>query len=108
MAYGSSKAALSNLTKSVAIYAMNKKYPIRCNMVVPSTILTSAWEPVLGDIKNPNKKVMNRITSGIPMRRFGIPEEVANAVFFLASKEASYITGSINFVDGGWTAYGYI
>jgi NAD(P)-dependent dehydrogenase (short-subunit alcohol dehydrogenase family) len=100
MAYASSKAALSTLTKSIAIYAASKNYGIRCNLVLPSTILTPLWEPVF-EINESHQK---EISEKIPLKRFGTTEEVAHAAIFLASDEASYITGAEIIVDGGMSA----
>ncbi len=104
IAYGSSKAALSNLTRSIAIYATSKNYKVRCNLLLPSTILTATWEPVLGKITNEDNQLYNEFSDKIPMKRFGKPEEVASAAIFLASDEASYITGAEIIIDGGASA----
>lgn len=104
IAYASSKAALSNLTRSVAIYAAYRNYSVRCNLVLPSTILTPMWEPVLGSMVAFDKNLLEKFSEKIPMKRFGKPEEVAHATIFLASDESSYITGAEIVVDGGATA----
>ena len=104
IAYGSSKAALSNITRSIAIYATSKNYNVRCNSVLPSTILTPVWGPILGDSDNYDQIQLNKFSEKIPLKRFGMPEEVANAIIFLASDEASYITGTELIVDGGSSA----
>jgi len=104
IAYGSSKAAISNITKSVASYVANKNYSVRCNSVLPSTILTKLWEPVIGNIDNPDPVKLKKISSRIPMKRFGSVHEVAKAVVFLASDDSSYINGIDLIVDGGASA----
>ena len=101
MAYASSKAALSTLTKSIAMYAASKNYTIRCNLVLPGTILTPMWNPVF---ENTEDRIREKISEKIPMKRFGNAEEVAHAAIFLASDEASYITGAEITVDGGMSA----
>lgn len=101
IAYASSKAALINLTQSIAMHCTDAGYDIRCNIVLPSCIHTRIWEPVLGTLENFNQTHFEQLTRQIPMRRFGRPEEVANAVLFLASDESSYITGAQLVVDGG-------
>ena len=104
IAYASSKAALSTLTKSVAIYATSKNYNVRCNLVLPSTILTPIWTPVLEKGEDGKEKLPDIYTEKIPMKRFGTPEEAAQAIIFLASDGASYITGAEIIVDGGTSA----
>lgn len=104
IAYASSKAALSTLTKSIAIYATSKNYNIRCNLVLPSTILTPMWEPLLEERENGKLELPEKYSEKIPMKRFGKPEEVANAILFFASDDSSYITGAEIIVDGGTSA----
>ena len=101
IAYAASKAALSNITRSIASYAVDKNYSIRCNSVLPSTILTPAIMPVFGKGEQLNQNEIDEFSKKIPLKRFGKPEEVANAIIFLASDEASYITGTELIVDGG-------
>ncbi len=101
IAYASSKASLSALTKSVAMYAASKNYDIRCNLVLPGTILTPMWNPVF---ENSEDRIQEKISAKIPLKRFGNAEEVANAAIFLACDEASYITGAEIIVDGGMSA----
>jgi 3(or 17)beta-hydroxysteroid dehydrogenase len=103
-AYASSKAALSTLTKSTAIYATSKNYDVRCNLVLPSTILTPMWDPLLEENENGSLVIPEKYIEKIPMKRFGKPEEVANAIVFLASDDSSYITGAELIVDGGTSA----
>ena len=104
IAYGSSKAALSNITRSIAIYAASKDYNVRCNCVLPSTILTPVWEPIFGETDHYNQERLDLFSEKIPLKRFGKPEEVAQAIIFLASDDASYITGAELIVDGGSSA----
>lgn len=99
-AYASSKAAIRNHSKSVALYCARENYPIRCNSLHPASIMTDMWKAMLGEdeafVKNQEKFAAN-----IPMKRFGTPEEVASAVLFLASNESSYMIGSELILDGG-------
>ncbi|MDQ3076493.1 MAG: SDR family oxidoreductase [bacterium] len=99
-AYASTKAAVRNHTKSVALYCAQQGYNIRCNSVHPGSILTTMWKLMLGDgeVYETNLK---KFTKDTPMKRFGTPEEVAYAVLYLASDESSYTTGSELSVDGG-------
>lgn len=101
MAYAAAKAAAVNLTKSVAIYCTEHHYNIRCNIVLPSTILTEMWAPVLCNENGLDEKLYRCIADRIPLKRFGTPEEVAKVILFLASEDASYITGTEIIVDGG-------
>lgn len=98
--YASSKAAIRNHTKSVAVYCAQQGYQIRANSVHPASIMTAMWKQMLGEgeaFEENHKK----LAKDIPMKRFGTPEEVAYAVLFLASDESSYITGSELTIDGG-------
>lgn len=98
--YGSSKAGVRNLTKSVALHCAQKGYNIRCNSVHPGSIDT----PILdADKAKHGQAAVTMREKAIPMHRLGRPEEVAYAVLFLASDEASYITGAELVVDGGKT-----
>ena len=96
IAYGTGKAAVVYLTRQVAVdYAADH---ILCNAVAPGRILTG--KP-LGDAPDPLAYSMMRT----PMPRLGRPEDVASAALFLASDEATYITGHNLMVDGGWMAF---
>jgi NAD(P)-dependent dehydrogenase (short-subunit alcohol dehydrogenase family) len=99
-AYASSKAAVRNHTKSVALYCCEMGYPIRCNSIHPAAILTPMWEPMLGTGLQREER-LSQITKDIPMHVMGSPEDVAYAALFLASEEAKYITGIELTVDGG-------
>lgn len=99
-AYASSKAAVRNHTKSVALYCCQQGYNIRCNSVHPAAILTPMWEPMLGTGSEREAR-MAAIAHDIPMRKMGMPDDVANAILFLASEESKYITGIELTIDGG-------
>lgn len=102
-AYASSKAAIRNHSKSVALYCAEQGLQIRCNSIHPAAILTPMWEPMLG--QGPDREArMAEIVSDTPLRRFGMPEEVAALAVLLASDEATYITGSELSIDGGLLA----
>jgi NAD(P)-dependent dehydrogenase (short-subunit alcohol dehydrogenase family) len=99
-AYASSKAALRNHTKSVALYCAEQGLPVRCNSIHPAAILTPMWEPILGS--GPEREANIRaLVADTPLRRFGTPREVADLAVFLASDESSYVTGAEFHVDGG-------
>ena len=96
-AYSATKAALSMFTKAIAVEYARKN--IRCNSVNPGIINSGMIKPYLDDPQA--RKV---IEERIPLVRIGEPRDVANAVLFLASEEANWITGTILNVDGGKTA----
>ena len=99
-AYASSKAAVRNHTKTVALYCAEQGLSIRCNSIHPAAILTPMWEPVLGD--GPEREArMAEFLADCPMKRFGTPEEVAAIVVLLASDEARYMNGAELNIDGG-------
>lgn len=100
-AYASSKAAVRNHTKSVALYCANKQYNIRCNSLHPGAILTPLWEPMLGHTEAERKQAIASIASGIPLGHMGGPLDVAYAVLYLASDESKYVTGIELTLDGG-------
>lgn len=95
--YSSSKGAVTALTKSVAIEYANKG--IRCNSIHPASTETDMPKE-----QYPDPRDYADIQMLHPMRRFARPEEVAQAVMYLASDESSYLTGSEVVVDGGHTA----
>lgn len=99
-AYASSKAAVRNHTKTVALYCAEQGLRVRCNSIHPAAILTPMWEPMLGE--GPDRETnMAACVADTPLRRFGTPEEVAAIALMLASDEAAYVTGAEFHVDGG-------
>jgi NAD(P)-dependent dehydrogenase (short-subunit alcohol dehydrogenase family) len=99
-AYASSKAAVRNHTKTVALYCAGQGLTIRCNSIHPAAILTPMWEPLLGD--GPDRETrMRELVRDTPLRRFGAPEEVAAVALLLASDDAAYMTGAEINIDGG-------
>lgn len=99
-AYASSKAAVRNHTKTVALYCAEQGLRIRCNSIHPAAILTPLWDPVLGT--GPDRETrLKEFVRDTPLRRFGTPEEVAAIAALLASDESSYLTGAEIHVDGG-------
>jgi len=102
-AYASSKAAIRNHTKTVALYCAAQGLDVRCNSVHPAAILTPMWEPMLGDGPDRADR-MAALVADTPLRRFGMPSEVAALCVLLASDEAGYMTGSEFNIDGGLLA----
>jgi NAD(P)-dependent dehydrogenase (short-subunit alcohol dehydrogenase family) len=102
-AYASSKAAVRNHTKSVALYCAEQGLNIRCNSIHPAAVLTPMWEPMLGS--GPDREArMAAFVADTPLRRFGEPNEVAALAVMLASDEAAYMTGAELNIDGGLLA----
>ena len=95
--YCASKGGIVGMSEAMAIELAT--YNIRVNVVSPGVIDTPMIDPVRQD-----KVSMEGILGRVPLHRVGKPEEVANAVVFLASDDSSYMTGSVVVVDGGWVA----
>jgi len=98
--YNAAKAGVINLTRAVAIE--NAKYNIRANCVCPGAINTRVAQ-VLG--KERAEEFRRLQAAAHPLGRMGEPEEIASTVLFLASDEASFITGAMIVADGGVTAH---
>lgn len=99
-AYASSKAAVRNHTKSVALYCAQQGMKVRCNSIHPAAILTPMWEPMLGTGQD-RETNMAMFVQDTPLKRFGTPEEVAAVAVMLASDESTYITGTQININGG-------
>jgi NAD(P)-dependent dehydrogenase (short-subunit alcohol dehydrogenase family) len=97
-AYCASKHAVNGLTKALAVEWA--PHEITVNAVAPTFIRTPLTEPMFEDAAF-TEEVLRRI----PMRRIGEPEEVAEAIVFLASAAAGLMTGAIVAIDGGWVAW---
>ena len=98
-AYNTAKAGVVNMTRVIAIEYARKG--IRCNAICPGPILTPG---IRGVGKSPDRW-LRQVAEGIPMGRLGDPQEVANVALFLASDEASFVTGTTIVVDGGLNAH---
>ena len=90
--YAASKAGIIGFSKSIAQELGSRN--IRCNVIAPGFIETEMTEKLPED-------VVQQWRDGIPLKRGGLPEEVANACVFLASDLSSYITGQVLHIDGG-------
>ena len=97
-AYGTSKAGLAHLTKQLAVELA--ELGIRVNGVAPGPVDTAMAKAVH------SREIRADYHDAIPLNRYGLEEELAEAVFFLCSDRASYITGQILAVDGGFDAAG--
>ncbi|MBI3634548.1 MAG: SDR family oxidoreductase [Candidatus Yonathbacteria bacterium] len=95
--YTASKGGIIGMSETLAIELA--PLGITVNVIGPGVIDT----PMVGAANIP-KEAMDAILAGVPLKRMGRPEEVSFAVVFLASEEASYVTGATLYVDGGWLA----
>lgn len=94
VAYGTSKAAINYLTRLIAVH--EAKNQIRCNAVLPGMTATEAVQNHL------TEDFRSLFMRHIPLKRMGLPEEIAAAVVYLASDEAAYTTGQLLTVSGGF------
>jgi NAD(P)-dependent dehydrogenase (short-subunit alcohol dehydrogenase family) len=102
-AYASSKAAVRNPTKTIALYCAEQGRAIRCNSIHPGALLTPMWEPLIDD--GPDRTaIMASFVADMPMKRFGELREVAAIAILLASDEATYMTGTEVTIEGGLLA----
>ena len=98
VAYGTSKAAVIQLTKQQA--AELGEYGIRVNCIAPGPVKTKLAMAVH------TQDIIEAYHDAIPLNRYGTEKEIANGIYFLASEKASYITGQVLAVDGGFEATG--
>lgn len=103
VAYAASKGAVVTMTKALAKHCAEHAYPIRVNAVQPGAIHTPMYESFL-DMAPDREAAAAAFAAAHPMNRVGQPDEVANAVLFLASDESSFVTGASLPVDGGLLA----
>jgi NAD(P)-dependent dehydrogenase (short-subunit alcohol dehydrogenase family) len=94
VAYGTSKAAINYLTKLIAVHEASKN--IRCNAVLPGMTATEAVQ------QNLSEDFRTLFLKHIPLKKIGLPEEIAAAVVYFASDESAYTTGQILAVSGGF------
>jgi NAD(P)-dependent dehydrogenase (short-subunit alcohol dehydrogenase family) len=92
--YSAAKAAVINFSRAAASEGAPNN--VRCNVIIPGVVDTPATAGMLADAKT-----RSNTEKVIPMKRVGLPVELANAIVFLASDEASYVTGASLAVDGG-------
>lgn len=99
-AYASSKAAIRNHTKTVALHCAQEGLQIRCNSVHPAAVWTDIWDTMIGNGEEAEAK-KQKVAQGTPLHRFGRPDEVAALCVLLASDEATFMTGTELTIDGG-------
>jgi NAD(P)-dependent dehydrogenase (short-subunit alcohol dehydrogenase family) len=98
-AYGASKGAVRQFTKTVAIECARKGYKVRCNSVHPGIILTSMGESLFK-----TEELRERARQRIPLRELGRPEDIGYGILFLISDESRYMTGAELVIDAGMSA----
>lgn len=107
-AYSASKGGVRLLTKTVALEAAANKWQVRVNSVHPgftwTPMVQESVERIAGQTGAQAEATRAGIASLHPLGRMGLPEEIANAILFLASDESAFMTGSEVVVDGGYTA----
>lgn len=103
LAYGAAKAAVRQLSKSIALHCARRGYPIRCNSVHPSFTDTPMVRGLAALSKDP-AQALQRLAKTAPLGRLATPEEVAGMVLYLASDESAFVTGAELVIDGGLTA----
>jgi NAD(P)-dependent dehydrogenase (short-subunit alcohol dehydrogenase family) len=96
--YSASKAAIRNFARSWSPDLAARA--IRVKVLVPGNTSTPGWHD-LAPNEDLHKEMLKHVESTVPLKRLGMPEEVARAAVFLASDDSSYVTGSEIFVDGG-------
>jgi len=101
--YCASKGAVLALTRSIAIDFATQG--LRCNAICPGTVQTPFVESYLArHFAGHEDEVRQQLHARQPIGRMGRPDEIAHAALYLASDEAAFVTGSVLFIDGGWTA----
>lgn len=100
--YNAAKAAVTMLTKSVALHCARAKYGIRCNSVHPGAVRTPIIDKVLAQVDDPEATLAGFIAEH-PIGRLGEPSDIAAIVAYLASDASRFATGAQFVVDGGMT-----
>ncbi|MGE0541543.1 MAG: SDR family NAD(P)-dependent oxidoreductase [Dehalococcoidia bacterium] len=101
-AYSAAKAAVINLTRSIAAEAGN--FGIRVNCICPGIIVTPIWRQIGVSTDEQQQERWQMMGQRVLLKRVGMPEDVAKGALFLASDDAAYVTGHALVIDGGLTA----
>ncbi len=107
IAYGASKGGVGQLAKSLSVEL--SPLGIRINAICPATVKTPLTDKIFEDLgvkeyAGNSEAAWKAEAESIPLKRIALPEEIANVVYFISSSEASFMTGSLITVDGGFTA----
>ena len=106
MGYSSAKAAVKNLTQWLSVeFATKYGEGVRVNALTPGFLLTDQNRFLVATAEGELSPRGNLIVNNTPMRRLGDPKELLGAVIYLASDEASFVTGTTTIVDGGFDAF---
>ena len=111
--YNAAKAALVSMSKTMAVEFARHGKPVRSNSVLPGVVNTAIlkkWFDAASDLglfgDGSHEERWAAMTHASPMKRLGLPADIANAILYLASDEAAYVNGTELRVDGAWTAGG--
>ena len=106
VAYSAAKAAVSNFTQWMSVH-FNQVYSknIRVNAIAPGFLLTEQNRYLLEDENGNPTERGKKIIARTPMGRYGLPDELVGGVIYLCSDAASFVTGTVLAIDGGFTAY---
>ena len=101
--YSASKGAVISMTRAIAVDYVTQG--IRCNAICPGTVDTPFVAGYLArNFPGREEEVRQQLHARQPIGRMGRPDEIAHAALYLAADEASFVTGSLLVIDGGWTA----
>ena len=103
-AYSATKGGVRAMTKAAAVDCARQGYPIRINSIHPGYTNTNLVVTALASLGDAAEEFAAAVAAAIPMGRLAEPREIAGPVLFLASDEASYMTGAELVVDGGFVA----
>jgi 3(or 17)beta-hydroxysteroid dehydrogenase len=102
-AYSASKAAVLAITRSTALHCAERRYGIRCNAVLPGATHTPMVDVYLDNAPD-REGLLSQFAASHPLGRIGRPEDIAQAIMYLASSQADWVTGVALPVDGGFLA----